>query len=771
MRQKNYLVRALCLALGTTAAGGVYAQERVALEEVIVTAQKREENLQVVPLAISALSAAELDMRSIESMADLNAVAPNVMFRANPGARLISTVAIRGSVTGQPAIWIDSPVGLYLNGIYLGKTQGSVFDVVDIERIEVLRGPQGTLFGRNTEGGAINFVSRRPSGEFSGSARGELGNYDRRVGRLQVDLPKTGMASVSLGARKERADGWAKNSSGPDMGSVDNEAFRTSVLLEPSDNFTAVYDFDYSNTDQTPTPSSLAALQGWAGTFPSIFGDFLGIPIENAAAPYVATSRPDRVGTNTAPGQDGLFERSRTRAHALTLEYDLSPNDQLKYIGAYRDMSFVDSQDIDGMPLVSIDVIPGFSWGMSANYDRRTEYEQTSHELQWIAERENVNWVAGLYYFEDEGETRGSQLFTLFSLPPQQANYGADTEAWAAFGQLDWHFADQWTATVGARYTEEKRSGFSHRYLTDSFGGNFVTDVGSGLLPYIDYSETFNDTSPMAALAYELNPDINFYLRVAEGFKSGGFSSEVADPAVSTPFDPQTSLSTEVGMKSMWLDGALRLNLAVFHNAIDDLHITQLLPGTTQSLLTNAGEAVYQGFEMEFAYQINENWRIAGNYGYLDTSFDEYLDNALNIEGRPIIDTADNRLAPYAPENSLSLQLEGTLARFDFGELELLLDYTYTDEMYLYAVNKDLSAPDAGGSYVKDIDVVPDTQNLNMRLQLSDVEVGTGTMDFSFFVRNMTDEDEIMQGIDFSMFMNGAWQEPRTYTFSATYNW
>ncbi|HAN28006.1 MAG TPA: hypothetical protein DCP75_09880 [Haliea salexigens] len=771
MNQRKYLAVALCVALGSTVTTALQAAERAALEEVIVTAQKREENLQSVPLAISALSAEELGMRGMESLADLNAVAPNVMFRQNPGARLVSVVSIRGSVTGQPAIWIDAPVGLYLNGIYLGKSQGSVFDVVDIERVEVLRGPQGTLFGRNTEGGAINFVTRRPSGEFSGSALAEVGNYDRRVGRLQVDLPQMGIASASLGMRKERADGWADNLTGPDLGSLDNEAFRASIMLEPSDRLVAVYDFDYSYTDQTRAPSSLVSLEGWAGTFPSVFGDFLGGAIESAATPYVVSGRPDTVSTNTVPGQPGLFERSRTRAHALTLEYDLTANDQLKYIGALRTLDYNDSQDIDGMPLDSIEVIPGaLSWGMSTNFNRLTDYEQVSHEFQWIADREAFNWVLGAYYFEDEGETLGSQLFTLFGNAPQQVNYGADTEAWALFGQVDWQFAERWTATLGARYTEEKRSGFSHRYTTDGFGGDFITDVGPGLLPFISYSETFDDTSPMAALSYAFSQDINFYVRLANGFKSGGFSSEVADPAVSTPFEPQTSLSTEVGMKSLWLDGALRLNLALFHNAIDDLHITQLLPGTTQSLLTNAGEATYQGFEMELAYQITDNWRISGNYGYLDAGFDKYLDNSF-APGRPIIDTASNRLAPYAPENTAALQLEGTLAQFGFGELRLLLDYSYTDKVYLYAVNKSLSAPNAGGSYVQGIDEVPDTQNLNVRLQLADVAVGEGTMDFSFFVRNVTDEDKQIQGIDFSMFLNGAWQDPRTYMFTATYNW
>jgi iron complex outermembrane receptor protein len=809
MNFNRNLVKVMCLAVGaaSSALAGAQESQRIALEEVIVTAQKRAENLQEVPLSISAIGAQELDNRGIESLADLNAVAPNVMMRENPGARLISTITIRGSGQGQPAIWIDAPVGIYLNGIYLGKTQGSVFDVVDIERVEVLRGPQGTLFGRNTEGGAVNFVTRRPSGEASGSARLELGNYDRKVARLQMDLPKLGDTSISFGARKERADGWATNLTGPDLGSNDNEAFRVSAMWEPSDRLTAVYDFDYTHTDQTPTVTSLAAVSGWGGTFPSIFNQSfpqplapgvvatiavpLGTDIQNAVLPYVSTSRPSVVSTNVAPGQREVYEYNRGRSHALTLEYDLTDQDQLKYIGAQRSMNFEDSQDIDGTPLVAItsgavfpDGVPAFGipagspagapfpYGMSASYNRKTDYEQLSHELQWIATRDRMNWVAGLYYFEDEGETNGSQSFTLFSQPPQQSNYAADTEAWAVFGQVDYQVTDLLTATFGVRYTEEKRSGWTHRFLTDGFGGAALPggDLAPGQLPYTSYNETFDDTSPMVALSYQLNDDINLYARVANGFKSGGFSSELANPAVDTPFQPQTSLSTEIGMKSEWLDGRARLNVALFNNAIEDLHITQLLPGTTQSLVTNAGEATYQGAEIEFQVQLTENWRVSGNYGYLDASFDKYLDNSF-APGRPIIDTASNRLPAYAPENTYSLQLEGTLAQLSVGEVKLLLDYSFTDDMYLYAVNKTLASPNAGGSYIASVNGIPSITNLNARLSLSDVNVGDGTMDFAFFVRNATDEDKQVQGIDFSMFRTANWQAPRTYVFSATYNW
>ncbi len=809
MNINRNLVKVMCLAVGAATGSMASAQEgqRVTLEEVIVTAQKRAENLQEVPLSISAIGAQELDNRGIESLGDLNAVAPNVMIRQNPGARLISTLSIRGSGQGQPAIWIDAPVGLYLNGIYLGKTQGSIFDVVDIERVEVLRGPQGTLFGRNTEGGAVNFVTRRPSGEMSGSARVELGNYDRQVARLQMDLPKMGDTSVAFALRREKADGWATNLTGPDLGSNDNQAFRTSVMWEPSDRLTAVYDFDYTHTDQTPTVTSLFAVSGWAGTFPSIFNQAfpqelapgvvanlavpLGTDIQNAVLPYVTTSRPKTVSTNVAPGQREVYEYSRGRSHALTLEYDLTEQDQLKYIAAQRSMNFEDSQDIDGTPLVSItsgavfpDGVPAFGipagspagapfpYGMSASYNRITDYEQMSHELQWIATRDRANWVMGLYYFEDEGETNGSQLFTLFSQPPQQSNYAADTEAWAVFGQMDFQMTDSVTATFGVRYTEEKRSGWTHRFLTDGFGGAALPggDLAAGQLPFTSYSETFDDTSPMFALSYQYSDDINFYARIANGFKSGGFSSELANPAVNTPFQPQTSVSKEIGMKSEWMDGRARLNVALFHNSIEDLHITQLLPGTTQSLVTNAGESTYQGAEIEFQVQLSDNWRFSGNYGYLDATFDKYLDNSF-LPGRPIIDTASNRLPGYAPETTYSLQLEGVLAQLSNGTVSLLLDYSYTDDMYLYAVNKTLASPNAGGSYIASVNGIPSITNLNARLSLSDVTVGNGTMDFAFFVRNATDEDKMIQGIDFSMFRTANWQEPRTYVFSATYNW
>jgi len=395
-----------------------------------------------------------------------------------------------------------------------------------------------------------------------------------------------------------------------------------------------------------------------------------------------------------------------------------------------------------------------------------------------VGNRERFNYVVGLYYFKDDGVTRGAQYSGLYGAPPQRADYASKTDAKAAFGQADFRITDRWTLTVGARYTEEEKSGWSHRFRTNGFDGPFVAEI----LPFTAYSEDFSGTTPMGAISFKPNENLNFYARVAKGFKSGGFSSEVSDPSlVIIPYEPQTSISAEVGMKSTLLDGRVRFNLALYNADISDQQNTQLLPGTTQSLMRNAGESTYRGVELEAAAVLADGWQVQLGYGYLDAKYDKYIDNAILPPlapggavrpGGPLIDTASNRLPPYAPEHTLNLNLDGRLARGPWGELRAILDYSYTAEMYLYAVNKSLTAPNAGGQYVASIDGLPAIRNLNARLLLAGLPDGPGTVDLSLWGRNLTDEDELLQAIDASMFMVGsAFQDPRTYMFTATYKW
>lgn len=769
---KSLLLRIGAIGMAVCPASSLFAQQQPVLEEIIVTAQKRQERIQDVPLSITAISGAQLDARGIDGVEDLNALAPNMVFKTNPTSNLASTISLRGSSTSQPAIWMDPLVGLYVDGVYMGKTQGSVFDVIDMERVEILRGPQGTLFGRNTEGGAVNIVTRKPSGVWSGSVRLDLGNLGHSVGRVALDLPRLGIASISVGYRKEDQDGWAKNSTGPDMGKKDSEVYRVAAQFDFSDDFVVNYTYDHSEANDTPPPSSLYADDGSLGPYgPSMIYGFIqsGVPpsiatamitpIATAMAAAVTTSRPDTVSTNTPDGLP-IFQKATHYGHALNLSYDLNDRNALKYIFATRKMTYDDAQDITGMNM------PGANF----YYDTQTRYKQDSHELQWIGTANRMHYVVGYYHFEDDGTTNDPQDSSVFFGDPVLVNYSSTTKSDALYGQVDYALTDKWTATVGFRRTEEKKGGSSHQYLTDGFNGPFLADT----LPMTTYSAKFTGNTPMAALAYRYDDTTNIYARVAKGFKSGGFSSEAQTIAgVSTPFEPQTSISTEVGIKKSFAGNRAQINAAVFQSKIEDQQLSLLIPGTSSSWVKNAGKSTYQGVELEGSFMPVDGWRIQFGYGYLDAEFDEYMDQAANIPGNPLINTAGNRLPNSAPEHTFNLYLDGRLAQTRYGALRALVDYSYTASMYLYAVQKDLAAADAGlsGSLASK-NLMPAFSNLNARLLLSSVPmIGPGTADISLWARNLTDGDKQIQGIDFGLFRTANWQEPRTYGISMNYKW
>jgi len=240
------------------------------VEEIIVTAQKREQLLQDVPIAISAMSSDQIEARGIDNLLDLKALAPNLMVSRYPNSNVVSQVAIRGGVTVNGAMYWEPSTGLYMDGVYLGKAVGSVFDVVDAERIEVLRGPQGTLYGRNTMAGAVNLITRAPSGAFKGSASLEVGNYGHHVEKLSVDLPQIGIARMSFGVRSENRDGLVNltpGSPGVELDSRDKFGARFALSLDLRDDLVADYRFDYTKVDQAPPHSQLYRVDATAEPF------------------------------------------------------------------------------------------------------------------------------------------------------------------------------------------------------------------------------------------------------------------------------------------------------------------------------------------------------------------------------------------------------------------------------------------------------------------------------------------------------------------------
>tara|TARA_R110002110_G_scaffold409068_2_gene631119 strand:+ start:6786 stop:8039 length:1254 start_codon:yes stop_codon:yes gene_type:complete len=401
----------LAAALSSVFASTAQAQA-VTLEEVVVTAQKREQSLQETPIAITAFGVHEIEQRGIQDITDLGTIVPNVKIAAMPTNTGKAAVAIRGSVTSNPAITWEPTVGIYLDNVYVGKISGNIFRVTELERIEVLRGPQGTLYGKNTIGGAVNLITTKPSGEFAAIARAGVGNFDYSEGYLAVDLPALpvgGMgdikAKLSYGA--EQRDGLYDNVAPPQGSSISNPfvpgaripanprsrndtfneldrwSARVDLLWDISERFSARYTYDKSDADNTSSKEQLTHVD------PANLN--LGIPIPADLASFVIGDDSNAGSIST----DNLaLEAFDAASHTLALDYDVGAvgalgNMSLRYIANRREMNFVQSDDNDGTP-----------FGLFHS-EIDEDYQQTSHEFQLLGatDRFNVSGVKSTYLF------------------------------------------------------------------------------------------------------------------------------------------------------------------------------------------------------------------------------------------------------------------------------------------------------------------------------------------------------------------------------------
>ncbi|MGA0734911.1 MAG: TonB-dependent receptor, partial [Steroidobacteraceae bacterium] len=461
------------------------AQADLGLEEIVVTAQRREQRLMDVPIAITVLSGSALSRRGVTDVQAMEGFTPNLQISPTPGNSTAAQLAIRGGVTANPALTWDPAVGIYVDGVYVGKTQGALFDLVEIDRIEVLRGPQGTLWGRNTLAGAFNIVTRKPTGEASGSASVQIGNYGTRNGRISIDLPTIGQAKVNLALATQQRDGWIDNAathypippgrqvSTSELNNVDNKSARLAIDLPLSESVDLAYRGDYNDIDQNASHSQL-----YRSLLPFL-------------TPYVATSRQDKA---TVDGPS--FERSKTQGHSLTLEWRVNETNTLKSITSQRKLTWEDGLDLDGSPL---DI---------AHTQRLSDYDSSSQEVQWIGRAGKLNYVAGLYYFEDDGFTDNPQAFFMEFGPGAgvqfKSQYGFTTKAKALFGQLEYSLSEQWSLTAGLRYTDEEKT----------------IDRCAGLVGIFDYvpcgtraKTSFSDTTPLAILTWKPNPSLSAYFK------------------------------------------------------------------------------------------------------------------------------------------------------------------------------------------------------------------------------------------------------------------
>ncbi|MCB1842793.1 MAG: TonB-dependent receptor [Halioglobus sp.] len=709
------------------------------LEEIVVTAQKREQSLQDIPIAITALDSGALERRRITKITDISNFAPNVEIVDSPTNTTAATIAIRGASQINPAITWENSVGIYLDGVFIGKNIGAVFDIAELERVEVLRGPQGTLYGKNTVGGALNLITRKPAEEFGGKVTAEFGNEGYWSGRASVDTGEWMGLKSTLTLYKAERDGFADNvpdqignplaapPSSDEFQSLDSEAARVALLWDANDSLSVGYTYDYSDQNNKPRFGQLTQVS------PNSFLYAGGIQ-----EAYLTNDdeRADK-GSN-----DWAFEESsESQSHALDVSWR-GENMTLRSITSYRDLQWDDLIDIDG---TAVDLF---------HSGRGIDYESWSQEFQLSGQYDQLDYVVGLYYFQEEGDVFNPiTFFGSFGTPTANNRYGMDNESIAAFGQADWRpgsFNDRLTLSFGLRWTEEDKD----QYIDQP--GNYAAQT----------DDTFDNISPSLAVSWAFTDDVSAYARYALGWKSGGFNGEAADPTeFFAGYDDEEVSAYELGVKSLLMEGRLQLNAAVFYNDFEDFQLSVFEGQNASSVVFNIPRYENQGLEIEAVALVSEDVQLSLAYGYLDA---EYKKFPVGLDAF----TKDEAGIPYTPENNLTLGVDWTLARASYGTWSLNVDYSYLDDHVPYI------DPDQNAASQLD-----DRSLVNARLALSDVALGDGSLVVALWGQNLTDEEYRINTIPFGgrdqrVDPNGAsgvgWTtsyfgDPRTYGLEVSY--
>ena len=660
------------------------------IEEIVVTARKRAEGLQDAPISITAMTGEALELRQINSSDKLAQVTPNLTFDANAptsGHSGAAQIYIRGIGQQDFLGVVDPGVGVYVDGVYYARTIATVFDFLDVERIEVLRGPQGTLFGRNTIGGAITIHSRKPVEELEAEAGVKVGSDSLVETRLNLSGPLADnlLGRITLGSKNR--DGYVKRlQDGVDLGDDDMITGRGMLLWTPADNLEVFLSADYLDKDENGAPlvfgginnaqvapQFAAILSGCLPPTPARLNDRADPACPNdqfAAGPYA--------NNGTAPTTSEITQWGLNS----TIEWDVSDSLTFKSITAYREMEDRALRDSDNTPLLVFHSV------------LEDEQEQFSQELQLLGNSldQRLQWILGAYYFKENIANHqpvflgaNPVLFRGGAGPVVtqsfQVDFDAENKAIAAFAQATYDLTEQLSLTAGLRYTDEEKSILPNQRVLSSL---LFFPPGHYFVPNVEKTVKFDDLTPMVNLSYQWTNDLMAYATYSEGFKSGGLNGRNilfnADAEV-TPFDPEQAQTFELGVKSNWLDNRLTLNGAYFNTKYDDIHLTVRL-GIAPTVF-NGGQATIQGFELEGTFVPDESWLITAGVGHLSSKYDA-IDPTLATRG--VIGVTDDDQLPLSPKWSANIGVAYTQT---FGNWVLTprIDWIYTDKKFFDAEN------------------------------------------------------------------------------------
>lgn len=696
---------ALCCTVSLLGFSPAYGQTPVkVLDEIVVTAQKKEQSIQDVPVAISAFSGSDLEQKEIQTAQDLQLITPGLTYT---DAFTYAQPYIRGIGSDQTPAGADSSVATFVDGIYQSQPQGVNSSLFGIERIEVLKGPQGTLFGRNATGGAISIFTKNPSDETERKISVGYGNYNA----IEVDAYLSGPLTENIGANLsvsyDNRDGFGENlanpaiggSGGQEINDLDRLSMRGKVQFQPTD-----------STDVTLTGSYF--IQDDATSILTIYPDQFGsIPVGQFFGGNVQTELSQDVYAFFPSVTDReIFGLSANISHSFG-DWTLTS------LTGYTDLTYLASGDFDGadIPIFTFDASELTASTGRNGGDVGQIGDTFTQEIQLAGELGNVSLVAGAYYLSDES---GNSNFGLFEggAPTQIISSTIDTEAFAIFGHAILDITDQLTATGGIRYSYEKRE--QTKFLLDvATPMGFVTGLDS---PGGTISD--DDITIKLALAYDLKDDVSIYGKYESGFRSGVINS--LSPAqiggVSIPFataPSETVDSFELGLKSRFAGGRAQLNAAAFLYDYQNLQVQFVDAATGATNLESAPEAEVYGMEVELSAYLTDNFRIDAGLSWLETEYKDFVSNGVLTPASTLMAGAPGNVAipgtvltgnelTRSPNFTFNLAALWTVPVGESGSLDLTANSNYSDQFFFDPANRtfqdDLILTNASATYKRD---------------------------------------------------------------------
>ena len=731
------------------------------LEEIVVTARKQTESLQDVGIAVSAMSQTEIERTFARDLTDLASISPNLIIDdTGQGPGGVAAIFIRGIGVADVEKNFDPAVGVVVDGMFIGANAGSLLRSIDLASAEVLRGPQGTLFGRNTIGGLINVTRTQPTGELGGKLRAGVENYDTYYvdGVLNFGLTDN-LAGKVVVAKREQDEGYFDNATtGQDgRGKVDYQSYNLNMLWSVTDNLELEFTYQEEETDQD-TPELINTAQDRhlfcnnTGQSPGNNVDYgycspsMNSPVSGDR--YVTLNQGLRSGGPTADRDNPLLFSMESDAVPLPLQstfdtemysfearWTLSDSYRIDYLFGHWESDETAFTNWDGVP------------ELLYSTSRPGSYEQDSHELRLTYDAGGrLSFVGGVYYWESSyiaesnswvGFPAPGLIVDIFQFTEQ------DTESRAVFFEGDYAVTDRLTLTVGGRYTKDEKKTRQEGNV-ETISGEFTSNP----------EEEWSEFTPRMGARYAFNDDVMAFFTYSKGYRSGGFNGRVNSVIEAREaFDPETVDNYELGIKSEWLDNRLRVNANIFFMEYEDKQEELQLPdssGTGQkTVVTNASSATIQGIEFDVQAYVSDRLSLRANLGYLDTEYDNFQYTAL--DGTVVdLSSLEFRRAP---------DVTGTL------------DATYEWDMAGGTAWVRGSYHYIGGHFTN-VTNSPELENDGQSLVDASVNYAMSNgLTLSLFGRNLTDEDGYSHGYDVAgLWSYAAVRAPRTYGVELVYN-